>query len=62
MTIDTNQIKDNINIFDKAKDIVYIKDEKNNELKSVVIPAQYIDIIKDELKTIESKISTEDRD
>lgn len=53
MILAVNEIAKRPKLISDIEDIVYIKDKRKNILKSVVIPAKYIGMIKDKLDEIE---------
>ncbi len=56
MILAINEIAKKPSLISDIKDIVYIKDKRKNEIKSVVIPAKYIDLIKDKLEDIQYEL------
>ncbi|MEA3521962.1 MAG: hypothetical protein U9R50_03230 [Campylobacterota bacterium] len=53
MILAVNEIAKHPKLISDIKDIVYIKDKRKNELKSIVIPASYESYISEALKEIE---------
>ena len=53
MILAVNEITKKPKLITDMEDIIYIKDKRKNILKSVVIPARYIEMIKDKLDEIE---------
>ena len=56
MIVAVNEIAKKPSIISDLKDVVYIKDKRKDELKSIVIPARYLDFIKDKLEDIEYEL------
>ena len=56
MVLAVNEIAKKPKLLSDIEDIVYIKDKRKDELKSVVIPAKYIDMIKEKLEDIEYEL------
>ena len=53
MILAVNEIAKKPKLITDIEDIIYIRDKRKNILKSVVIPARYIEMIKDKLDEIE---------
>jgi hypothetical protein len=53
MIVAVNEVAKTPKILSTLEDILYIKDKRKNELKSVVIPAKYLDLIQDKIEMIE---------
>ena len=53
MILAINEIAKKPKLITDMEDIIYIRDKRKNILKSVVIPARYIEMIKDKLDEIE---------
>ncbi len=53
MIVAVNEIAKHPRLISDTKEIVYIKDKRKNELKSIVIPASYEPYLADALKEIE---------
>ena len=53
MIVAVNEVAKTPKILSALEDILYIKDKRKNELKSVVIPAKYLDLIQDKIELIE---------
>jgi hypothetical protein len=43
-------------IISDVEDIIYVKDKRKDVLKSIVIPAQYLDTLKEKLEVIEYEL------
>lgn len=56
MVLAVNEIAKKPKLISDIEDIVYIKDKRKDVLKSVVIPAKYIDMIKEKLEDIEYEL------
>jgi hypothetical protein len=56
MTLAVNEIAKKPRLISDIEDIVYIKDKRKDELKSIVIPAKYLDMIKDKIEDIEYEL------
>lgn len=56
MIVAVNEIVKRPRLLSSPDEIVYIEDKRKHEIKSVIIPAQYISSIKDALKKIEYEI------
>lgn len=53
MIVAVNEVAKTPKILSNSDDILYIKDKRKNELKSVVIPAKYLDLIQEKIELIE---------
>ena len=53
MIVAVNEIAKHPRLISDIREIVYIKDKRKNELKSIVIPASYEPYLADVLKEIE---------
>ncbi|HHS93692.1 MAG TPA: hypothetical protein ENK82_10130, partial [Campylobacterales bacterium] len=53
MIVAINEVAKTPKILSTLEDILYIKDKRKNELKSVVIPAKYLELIQDKIEMIE---------
>jgi len=53
MIVAVNEVAKTPKILSTLEDILYIKDKRKNELKSVVIPAKYLELIQDKIELIE---------
>lgn len=53
MIVAVNEVAKTPKILSTLEDILYIKDKRKNELKSVVIPAKYLELIQDKIEIIE---------
>jgi hypothetical protein len=56
MTLAVNEIAKKPRLISDIEDIVYIKDKRKDELKSIVIPAKYLDMIKEKIEDIEYEL------
>jgi len=56
MILAVNEIAKRPKLISDIEDIIYIKDKRKDILKSVVIPAKYIDMLKDKLEEIEYEL------
>lgn len=56
MILAVNEIAKKPKLISDIEDIIYIKDKRKDILKSVVIPAKYIDMLKDKLEEIEYEL------
>ena len=56
MTVAINEIAKKPKLLSDIEDIIYIKDKRKNILKSVVIPAQYLELISNNIEEIKYKI------
>ena len=53
MILAVNEIAKKPKLISEIEDVIYIKDKRKNILKSVVIPAKYIGMLRDKLEEIE---------
>lgn len=53
MIVAVNEVAKTPKILSTLEDILYIKDKRKNELKSIVIPAKYLELIQDKIEMIE---------
>ncbi|MBN2825806.1 MAG: hypothetical protein JXQ76_10805 [Campylobacterales bacterium] len=56
MVVAVNEIAKKPKLISDLQDVLYIKDKRKDELKSIVIPAQFLDRIKDKLEDIEYEL------
>jgi hypothetical protein len=56
MTLAVNEIAKKPKLISDIEEIVYIKDKRKDILKSIVIPAKYLDMIKDKIEEIEYEL------
>lgn len=56
MILAVNEIAKKPKLISDIEDIVYIKDKRKDELKSIVIPAKYLDMIKEKIEDIEYEL------
>lgn len=56
MTLAVNEIAKKPRLISDIEDIIYIKDKRKDELKSIVIPAKYLDMIKEKIEDIEYEL------
>jgi hypothetical protein len=56
MTVAVNEIAKHPKILTSIDEIVYIQDKRKNQLKSIVIPADYEPYLNDAIKEIEYQI------
>jgi len=56
MILAVNEIAKKPKLISDIEDIVYIKDKRKDVLKSIVIPAKYLDMIKDKIEDIEYEL------
>jgi len=56
MIVAINEIAKKPKLITDLQDVLYIKDKRKVELKSIVIPAQFLDRIKDRLEDIEYEL------
>ena len=53
MIVAVNEIVKNSKILSRTDEIVYVKDKRKDELKSIIIPASYEPYLHDAIKEIE---------
>jgi len=56
MVVAVNEIAKHPKIISDADEIIYVQDKRQNELKSIVIPASYEPYLHDALKEVEYQI------
>ena len=56
MHVAVNEIAKQPGLISNAEEVVYIEDRRKNQLKSILIPAKYADLLADSLKEIEYRI------
>lgn len=56
MEVAINEIAKKPKLLSDMEEIIYIKDKRKDLLKSIVIPAEYLDMIKEKIEDIEYKM------